>query len=119
MSRPASVHVGMSCHPCVALIFGPWGRRFELKRQSGRYVPAFHWPRLSLGLLVWDPTWPPASCTAVSAPLLNGTYVNLTPAVFSIRWVSISSVSFESAPPMFQSPFLALTACRYSFTVLY
>ena len=62
----------MSCQPSVAVTFGPSGRRLVLKTQSGRCVPPFHWPTLSLGLLTWLSTWPPASCTAASAPLLNG-----------------------------------------------
>ena len=43
-----------------------------LKAQSGRWVLPRHCPRLSEGLLTCASIWPPASCTAASAPLLKG-----------------------------------------------
>ena len=46
---------------------------FGENTHSGRTMPAFHWPTLSLGLLVFESMCPPASCTAASPPLLNGT----------------------------------------------
>ena len=69
---PDSTQVGMSCQFCVAVTLGPSGRRCGLKAQSGRWVLPFHCPMLSLGLLTWASIWPPASCTAASAPLLKG-----------------------------------------------
>ena len=41
--------------------------RFALKTHSGETSPPFHCPMLSLGLLVFESMWPPASCTAAGS----------------------------------------------------
>src|SRR5207302_8610098 len=116
IASPCSTQVGTSLQPSLVVIFGPCGNRFGLKAQSGRCVPPRHCPRLSLGLLTWESIWPPASCTAASAPLLHGIYVNLTFAAFSIMRVSTSSVSLDCAPPILNS--VAAAALRKSPAVL-
>jgi hypothetical protein len=46
--------VGMSDQPIVAVTFGPAASRFALNTHSGVTSPPFHWPMLSLGLLVFE-----------------------------------------------------------------
>ena len=60
-------------HPMSAVTLGPAGSRVGLNTHRGFTKPAFHWPMFSLGLLVFESMWPPASWTAASLPLLNGT----------------------------------------------
>src|SRR5689334_11723454 len=97
---PDSTHVGTSDHAIVSVTFALAARRLGLNTQSGFTSPPFHWPMLSLGLFVFESMWPPASCTAASPPLLNGTYRNFAPVASATSLVSVWSVSFDWLPPI-------------------
>src|SRR3954471_21703128 len=70
MPAPCSLQVGTSAQLWVAVTFGPAAMRSFENTHRGSTCPAFQCPMLSLGLLVWDCTCPPVSCTEASAPLL-------------------------------------------------
>src|SRR6476660_2400480 len=118
--RPADLHVGTSCHDCVAVTLFGYGIALESNTHSGRNAPERQWATASIGLLTVLSTCLPTSCTATSPPPLNGTYVIFLPVAFSSATVTIWSSCFEPVPAILNWPFWpALIAATYSCAVLY
>src|SRR5581483_352333 len=72
-SRPCDLHVGLSCHDCVAVTLFGYGIGFESNTQSGRSAPERQCAAAPIALFTVELTWLPTSCTATSPPPLNGT----------------------------------------------
>src|SRR5207344_3433137 len=119
MSRPSSLHVGMSFHDWVSVTLVLYGMRSLSKTHNARTCPARHTSRFSEGLLTLDAVWLPTSWVAASPPDLYGRYANLAPVFFSMNTVSTWSSRFEPVPPILNGGSAAFAAVTNSFTFLY